>query len=248
MAKRAEEKAADVPGEEKRRQLLQETLGIVMTPRQAQKATENLLETLHSFRGVFAAPESILKSIPGMTDTAARLLRMVVQLSDAYMEDQSQTIQYVYDVPSAAEALRPKFAGRKTESIGLLLLDPQGRVVYNDLLGEGDFGEVPVYLRQILQLCVIYQAEEAYIAHNHPSGTLAPSGNDLLVTDRVITALRSINVELRDHIIFADSGFFSFRKNGVMDKMRYFVERAQGEQLENLRHLGEQLERDRKHP
>ena len=223
--------------EEKRMKLLQEALSLIMAPRQAKKVCDSLLASLDSFEAIFAAPEILLRSVPGMDDQAVRLLQLVVKLSQAYMEEQSWNVQYVYDTPTAMEALRPKFTGRKTEAVALLLLDSQGRVVYNEIVCEGDFGEVPLHLRQVMQLCIVYQAEDAYIAHNHPSGTLEPSYGDLLVTDRLLTAFRGINVELRDHIIFADNNCFSFKNDGVLDQLKGLVERSQSEQLDRLRSL-----------
>lgn len=224
-------------GEEKRMKLLQEALSLIMGSRQAKKVCGSLIDSLDSFEAIFAAPEILLRSVPGMDEQAVRLLQLIVKLSQAYMEERAWNVQYVYDTSTAMEALRPKFSGRKTEAVALLLLDSQGRVVYNEIVCEGDFGEVPIHLRHIMQLCIVYQAEEAYIAHNHPSGMLEPSYGDLLVTDRLLTALRSINVELRDHVIFADSNSYSFKDDGVLEQLKELVEHFQSEQLDRLRRL-----------
>ena len=253
MAKNTESTPKSLPGEKKpkeRRQpghltlneerriaLLEEALGLVLTPSQARKACKNLVAAFDSFERIFAAPEAVLRSIPGITEPAVRLLQLVIRLSQAYMEEQPGNYRYVYDTTSAAEAMAPKFIGRKTEAVALLMLDVQGRVVYNEIICEGSFSEVPLYLRQLLQLCIVYQVEDVYLAHNHPSGVLAPSENDLLMTDRLITALQNIGVTLLDHLIFAGDSYFSFQEDGVLKTLKYLVEQTQLEQLDHLREV-----------
>lgn len=50
------------------------------------------------------------------------------------------------------------------------------------------------------------------VAHNHPAGTLAPSGEDIDTTKKLVEAGRLIGVPLLDHIIVAKSGFYSIRE------------------------------------
>ncbi len=232
--------AGRVPGklsltEETRRQLLEEALGLVMAPAQARRVCAGLLRSLDSFRGIFAAQETDLRSVPGMTEPAVRLVRLVVRLAQAYDEEQTWDARYVYDSDSAARALSRRFTGRRTEAVGLLLLDRQGRAVYNDLVCEGSFGEVPLHMRRLVQLCIVYQATEAYVAHNHPSGVIAPSFNDLLLTGRLLGGLEEIGVELSDHLIFGGENYYSFREDGMLERLRRLKDETQSDQLQRLR-------------
>ena len=223
--------------------LLRELLGLVFSPKEAQAACKNLLASLDSLSAIFSAPEAVLRGIPGVTEPAVRAIRLTVELAQRYLMEQTGGARFVFDLPSAVEAMRPKFHGRRTEAVGVLLLDAQGRVLYNGLLSEGSLDEVPLYMRQLLQLCIAYQAEEIYLAHNHPSGVAEPSENDLLMTDRLLSALSDINVHLRDHLVFTDRECYSFVEHGMLQLLRRLVEKTQMDQLERVRKMGGNLNR-----
>lgn len=225
-------------GELERRKLLREALGYVLpNAGDADRACDGLLSAFGSFDGIFAAPQEILREVSGMDDRTADFLRLVIRLSQTYLEERSWNLRRIYDTASAAEMFRPKFLGRKTEAVCLMLLDGRGRMVYNEVICEGSLSEVPLYLRQVLQLCMEYKVEEVFIAHNHPSGMAVPSQNDLVVTDRLLIALNSINVVLCDHIIFADESYYSFFESGVLGRQQEIMRQAQLNETETVRKL-----------
>lgn len=242
MGKKAENQAIqETPEERSRRRLLREALGYILPAGEADLACGSLLSALGSFDGVFAAPEEALRDIPGVGPETARFLRLVVRLSQTYLEERSWNLRRIYDTASAVELFRPKFLGRKTEAVCLMLLDGRGRVMYNEVICEGSISEVPLYLRQVLQLCMEYKVEEVFLAHNHPSGLAVPSQNDLVVTDRLLVALGSINIALCDHVIFADESYYSFLESGVLGRQEDIMKQAQLEETEAVRALEARL-------
>ncbi len=237
MANRKKPISGESPEEEKRRKVLQETLSYVLPAGEAERTCKQLLDTLGSFDGIFCAPEEALREIPGLGEETARFLRLVIELSQAYLEERSWNLQRIYDTPSAVEMFRPKFLGRKTEAVCLMLLDGRGRMIYNDIICEGSFSEVPLYLRQVLRLCIEYQVDEVFLAHNHPSGVAFPSQNDLLMTDRLLVALEGISVYLCDHIIFAGDSYYSFLESGVLRRQEDIMRQSQMDEFEATRKL-----------
>lgn len=231
----------ETAGELERRKLLRQALQYVLPAGDAERACEGLLSAFGSFDGIFAAPEEILRAVPYMTEDSARFLQLVIRLSQTYLEERSWNLRRIYDTASAVEMFRCKFLGRKTEAVCLMLLDGRGRMVYNEIICEGSLSEVPLYLRQVLQLCIEYKVEEVFLAHNHPSGMALPSQNDLVVTDRLLIALNSINVVLCDHIIFADESYYSFLESGILTRQEDIMRQAQLEETEEVRRLESRL-------
>ncbi len=237
MEKKRKRGAPETQGEEQRREILREALRYVKPPEEAEQACASLLDVMGSFDGVFAAPEEVIAQVPHVGPEAARFLQMVIRLSKAYLEERSWNLMRIYDTPSAVEMFRPKFLGRKTEAVCLMLLDGRGRVVYNDIVCEGAVSEAPLHIRKVLHLCIEYQVEDVFLAHNHPSGVAFPSSNDLLVTDRLLTALDSINAFLCDHIIFAGDSYYSFAAGGLLKRQEDIMRQAQLEEVETVRKL-----------
>lgn len=221
------------PEEAERRHLLQAALGYLLPAPKAEEAAAALLERFGGFEGVFLAPEEELSRTVG--EQAARYLRLTTDLARAYLEDKSKDLKRVYDTTSAVDLFRPKFLGRTTEAVCLMLLDGRGRLIYNDVLSEGSITAVPIYIRRLLQLCILYDAQNVLLAHNHPSGSAAPSRNDITATRQVEMALESIDATLNDHIIFAGEDYLSFAKSGWLINVKRDVRLRRREELRTTR-------------
>ena len=221
------------PEEAERRHLLQAALGYLLPAPKAEEAAAALLERFGGFEGVFLAPEEELARTVG--EQAARYLRLTTDLARAYLEDKSKDLKRVYDTTSAVDLFRPKFLGRTTEAVCLMLLDGRGRLIYNDVLSEGSITAVPIYIRRLLQLCILYDAQNVLLAHNHPSGSAAPSRNDITATRQVEMALESTDATLNDHIIFAGEDYLSFAKSGWLINVKRDIRLRRREELRTTR-------------
>lgn len=227
------------PGEEKRRRLLEEVLSHMLPAAQAEQAVQSLYNAFGSFLAIFMAPSQEIARVPGIGGEVARFLELTMEVARTCMEDQAAGLTRIYDLNSIVEAFRPKFVGRKTEAVCLMLLDGRGRLIYNQILSEGSFTEVPVYLRRLCQLCIEYNARNVLLAHNHPSGVALPSRNDAVVTFEVELMLESIDATLSDHIIFAGEDIYSFAKSGLLGKDRERILECRREILDIARRMEE---------
>ncbi len=77
-------------------------------------------------------------------------------------------------------------------------------------MSEGNTTQSVVYVEKIVASAVLYNAEYALLAHNHPNGNGKPSGCDNSLTSQVVNALGSVNVKVLDHIIIYNTGCYSF--------------------------------------
>ena len=84
-------------------------------------------------------------------------------------------------------------------------------------LAEGTIDRVPVQNREIIRAVLCTQAKNVLMMHNHPSGSLRPTAEDIDLTRRVMHALESIEVLLVDHLIIGADGYFSFMNNQIGD-------------------------------
>lgn len=222
-------KSPSASPEEEHRQLLCQALEYVLPREKAQASAGELLERFGGFAGVFLAPEGELARLVG--EKPARYLRLTTSLARAYLEGSASDLKRVYDTQSAVELFRPKFLGRSTEAVCLMLLDSRGRLLYNDILAEGSISAVPIYIRRLLQLCIAYDAQHVFLAHNHPSGNAAASRNDIVATRQVEMALESMDATLNDHIVFAGDDYLSFARSGWLGTVKREVRALRREEL-----------------
>ena len=154
----------------------------------AQTTAAALLERHGKLSDVFDTPAQILAECPGVGPRLASALAAYPDLFRAYMESKNQARTRIVDTKTAFAAVQNKFFGRKTEIVVLLILDSKGYLKYMGIVNEGSVHGVPIYIRQIARLCLLYDADAVYLAHNHPSGNCTPSRQDIQTTkDRART-------------------------------------------------------------
>lgn len=234
-AKRKSPTPEELAAEQVRMGLLREALGFILPEGQAHRAADALKAGMGCFANMIAAPEAELAKVSGMTPDSARFLHLVLELARASMEEQSGRLRYIMDLDSAADVLRPKFLGRRTEAVAVILLDSSRSLLYSGIVSNGTVTAVPLYIRQLVSLCIDYNADSVILSHNHVSGNATPSQEDMVMTRQVEMALSGIDISLRDHIILAGEEYFSFAASGILDRMAREFTAQRREQLEEAR-------------
>lgn len=102
------------------------------------------------------------------------------------------------------------------EQFKLLLLSRSNRVLGQYELSTGGTTGTVVDVRLIFAAALKANASGIIIAHNHPSGTLAPSQADRDITKKVKDAGRILEIPLLDHLILTHEGYYSFADQGML--------------------------------
>lgn len=241
-ARRKKPSSREAMEERARIKLLEEALGLVMSQEEAKKAVESLQGAMGNFVNMSTAPEDQLAKLPGMSAKAARFLHLTVELAKACMEGEAGRMKRIMDSNSSLDVLRPKFLGLKTEAVGVLLMDGNRRLLYSGILSTGSVSAVPLYIRQLIKMCIDFNAQEAVLAHNHPSGSVMPSREDIIVTEQIEMALMDIDASLDDHIIIAGDDEFSFLKSGIMERMTTEILDKRRQHLDHVRWVAGEYE------
>lgn len=102
------------------------------------------------------------------------------------------------------------------ESVAALFFNQQMQVVHYALVHKGTVNGSIVYPRELVKLALTHNATSVIIAHNHPSGELTPSTEDIELTFHLHSALGLLDIELLDHFIVSPEGFTSFAESGLL--------------------------------
>lgn len=100
------------------------------------------------------------------------------------------------------------------EVFSVLYLNNQNQVIAFDELFRGTINETSVYPREIARQVLIYNAAKVILLHNHPSGDLTPSREDIKLTLQIEQALALIEVTVLDHFIVAKHKILSMKEHG----------------------------------
>lgn len=139
-------------------------------------------------------------------------IRLMV-VRDGRRRTQQVTIESprnVYDL------LKPELRGLDREVLWRVDLSARNAVMDYEVVSIGTATASLVHCREVFRAAITVGACGIILAHFHPSGDPAPSPEDRATTTRVKRAGEIIGVPLLDHVIVANSGFYSFRESGSL--------------------------------
>lgn len=100
------------------------------------------------------------------------------------------------------------------ESFFILLVDRSNTTVGYAKISQGGIVGTVVDIKLIAKYCLDSLCSGVILAHNHPSGNLAPSDQDKQITTKIKRALELIEVNVLDHLILTADNFYSFNDEG----------------------------------
>ena len=117
---------------------------------------------------------------------------------------------------SAYDILFPMLADLTHEEIWALLLDSANQVIAPIQVSKGGIADATIDNRLILREALNRYATGIILAHNHPSGSCQPSPQDMQMTKKLQEAARCMDILLHDHLVMAESAYFSFADNDLI--------------------------------
>lgn len=109
---------------------------------------------------------------------------------------------------------RDYFEAEPVESVLAIFLNSANKIIGYTVVSKGTINQSLIHPREVFKGAVLANASAVILTHNHPSGNLNPSEEDLSITERVRKAGDILGINLLDHIIVSDAGFYSLRENG----------------------------------
>ncbi len=176
-----------------------------------------LLDTFGSISAIFDAPfDALVKS--GVSENVATYLKMIPDVSRVYLDDKNSNKNKIVYIDRLGSYFINKYIGRIDEHLMLLLLDSKCKELFCGVVSAGTTSSSDVNIRKIIDLAMRYNATNAVIAHNHPSGVALPSRSDLKATQVLSSTLSAVGVNLLDHIIIADDDYISLKDSALCDE------------------------------
>lgn len=106
---------------------------------------------------------------------------------------------------------------RDKEHFWVIGLSVKLSILYIELVSLGTLTSALIHPRETFRRAIAKGAASIVCVHNHPSGDLEPSSDDLKVTDKLRDAGEIVGIKLIDHIIIAnDGGFMSIKERGIL--------------------------------
>lgn len=102
------------------------------------------------------------------------------------------------------------------EEFWVIILNRANKIIGKKRISQGGVSGTVVDARIIFREAIQKLASSIILLHNHPSGQLRASQQDIKVTKKIHTAGKSLDIVVVDHIIFTDDGYYSFKDEGLL--------------------------------
>jgi len=156
---------------------------------------------------------SELKRVSGIGDAKACELLAAIELGRRLFQNKKITIAQLLNPRDVFDQLKDIRESKK-EHFTVFFLDSRNQQIHREIISIGTINASLVHPREVFEPAVRCLAVQVILAHNHPSGDLTPSEDDLAVNKRLIEAGKLLGIDVLDHIIVTKAGFLSFKEAG----------------------------------
>ncbi len=160
--------------------------------------------------------EEITK-IKGIGEAKACTLLAVIELSKR-MNKEIKTIKKVHITSTVLvyKYYKDIFKDEFQECFYCLYLDSQKKVIDERMLFKGTINRSLVHPREIFKEAYLLSASAIICIHNHPSGNVTPSIEDVELTNKLVDIGKLLGIQVLDHIIIGNDNYYSFYENNLL--------------------------------
>jgi len=181
---------------------------------------ENVLELANKFLRKIKIEDfarisfSELKLIPGIGPAKACELLACLELGRRVFQNKKENISQILSPGDVFDSLKDIRASKKEHFI-IFFLDSRNQQIHREIISIGTINASLVHPREVFEPAIKHLAVQVILAHNHPSGALEPSEDDLAVNKRLVECGKILGIEVLDHIIVGSKGYLSFKEKNI---------------------------------
>ena len=193
-------------------EILELILFQVIPRRDTKPLAHELINHFGNLAEVLDASKDELMQVPGVGEAVASFLCLFSAVNHWQRKQGEKPEKVILNTSAKAGSyLSARFRGRTKETLIILCMTSDRRVLYCDELGSGVGDSVTTTLREVARLCMKKNTHDIILAHNHPSGLVLPSREDITMTRRAQDFLKDIGVKLHDHFVITDGEYYSMK-------------------------------------
>lgn len=159
---------------------------------------------------------SELSKFKGIGEAKAISIIAALEIGRRRNDTESKAPENIKGSKDAYQIMRRHLIDLNHEEFWIVLLAQSGKVIAKELISKGGLTGTVADPKIIFNVALQHNAVSIVMAHNHPSGNLKPSQLDIDLTKKNANAGRMLDINVLDHIIVTNDGFYSFADEGVI--------------------------------
>lgn len=198
-------------------EVLELLLSYVIVRRDCKSIAKEMLKKYGDLYTIFSQSNEELQKNKYITERVVIYLKTIFNIieDELYKKIYKSKIK-ITNNNQLINYLNMSLVKRDIEVFKVLFLNTQNELIAEEDLFKGTLDRSTVYIRELVKRIIKYNAKSIIIVHNHPGGSLKPSGADMELTVRIQEALENIEMRVLDHIIISEKGYFSFLEDGIL--------------------------------
>ncbi|MGT2799236.1 RadC family protein [Streptococcus marmotae] len=178
--------------------------------------SNNLLAKLENLAALRDLSIEELQTLAGIGRVKAVEIKAMIELGRRINQSEILLQDRVLGSEKLGRKMMQDIGDKKQEHLVALYLDTQNKIISQKTIFIGSVNKSIAEPREILHYAVKCMATSIIVVHNHPSGSVQPSKNDLVFTETLKKSCEMLGLVLLDHLIVAKSAYYSFREEGEL--------------------------------
>lgn len=181
-----------------------------------QRTAEQLMEHFGDLGAIAESSVNELKQVKGVGIAVAETIQVAFELSRRRSKSSNGKKPRIYCPKDVFELLREDFLGVKQEVLKVLLCDTKNQIEHIVTASIGTLNCSLIHPREIFKPAIRQSASSIILCHNHPSGVVDPSKEDIGATKQIAKVGELVQIPLLDHVIIGDESYVSMKEEGML--------------------------------
>jgi DNA repair protein RadC len=152
----------------------------------------------------------------GIGEAKAISIIAALEVGRRRSETEEKTPEFIRTSKDAWSIMRRHLVDLNHEEFWIILVGRSSKVLGKELVSKGGLSNTIADPKIIFGAALQYQATGIILVHNHPSGNLDPSRDDINLTKQLSAAGRLLSIQILDHLIITDSTYMSFADKSLL--------------------------------
>lgn len=196
----------------------EELLSIILKSGSGKKSvkeiSEEILKEVNGIENLKFVTKGRLESIKGIGEAQALTILSVIELGKRIFVDTTNKEKYIFkSSKSIYEYMKYSLIDKKQEYFYCLYVNNKKELIERKLLFMGTVNKSVVHPREVFKHAYLSSASGIICIHNHPSGDVNPSKEDIYLTDSLVELGHINGIPIIDHVIIGNDNYYSFYDN-----------------------------------
>ena len=191
-----------------------ELLALIIGTDQSISIAQEVFAKFKTIENVQSATLQELESIKGIGKSQAGKIVACLEISKRFQEYQTpyKNFNAITSPDILYEQIKNSISEHYKERFIICSLDSRNNLIAIDEISVGTLTASLVHPRETFEIAIRRHAAHIILSHNHPSGEVNPSEEDIKITKRLVDAGKIMGIAVLDHLIITKTSYFSFKE------------------------------------